>query len=74
MKCCCKIRKTNSRLYSELENRSHSGNYFDKLGTGKASGRILCLILDFICIFTDPLKINLKRGKMIHKLLRKCNQ
>lgn len=74
MQCCCKIRKTNSRLYSELENRRHGGNYFDKLGTGEASGRILCLILDVIWIFTDPLKMKLKRGKMTHKLLRKCNQ
>lgn len=35
MKCCCKIGKTNSTLYSELKNRRHGGNYFDKLGTGK---------------------------------------
>lgn len=68
------IRKANSRLYSELEDRRHGGNYFDKLGTGETSGRILCLILDFICILTDPLKMNLKRGKITHKQLRKCNQ
>lgn len=74
LQCSCKIRKTISRLYSELKTRRHGGNYFDKLGTGKASGRILCLSLYFICIFTDPLKMNLKRGKMTHKLLRKCNQ
>lgn len=66
--------KTNSRLYLELENRRHGGNNFDKPDTGEASGRILCLILDVICIFTDPLKMNLKKGKMTHKLLRKCNQ
>lgn len=74
MQCCCKIRKTNSKLYSEQENRRHGSNYFDKPGTGEASGRILCLIFDVICIFTDPLKMNLKRGKMTHKLLRKCNR
>lgn len=74
MQCCCKIRKTNSRLYLELENRRHGGNSFDKPDTGEASGRILCLILDVICIFTDLLKMNLKKGKMTHKLLRKCNQ
>jgi len=29
LQCCCKTRKTNSRLYLELENRKHGGNYFD---------------------------------------------
>lgn len=37
-------RKTNSRWCSELKNRQHGGNYFDKFGTGGASGRIWCLI------------------------------
>ena len=63
MQCCCKRRKTNFRLYSELENRRHGGNYFYELGTGGASERIWCLILDIICIFTHPLKMKLKRGK-----------
>lgn len=39
----CNVAAKEERLilgYSELENRKHGGNYFYKLGTGGASGRI----------------------------------